>query len=434
MGIKGLPKLIQDVAGNTAVRTYKFSDFKEMAISVDASLLIHQTVIAMRSDGHDLKNKKGELTSHLQGIFYKVLMFLQNHNTPIFVFDGKAPKMKNKTLVMRSERKKTAAKKLEKLTDTTDEEYIKNFKQTFSPTKNNINEALILLDLMGIPYIIAPKEADVVCSWLAARRDANGKKYVKGVCSDDSDMLALGAPYLFKDMLKFMRKNNPIKVISLNKTLTSMKLSMNQFVDMCVLMGSDYCENIKGVGPKTAYKLISEKGSLEKVIKHLKKINKLDDSDETANNLECTINASNKFKNALAKIDASPNFVITSDQLELRCYQYDELMDFMCNKHNFDPERIHNGIMRLKKYHDQMNITKENNKKIHIINKKNGILPSYDFNKKIDIDFSDDDDATNDVSVTKDITDTNGVAECMPSKKTSCTTNLIKSNKIQSSS
>ena len=138
------------------------------------------------------------------------------------------------------------------------------------PTKKNIKEAKILLDLMGIPHVTAPGEADIVCAWLAAKQDANGKRYVKGVCSDDSDMLAFGAPYLFKDMSRFMSKNKQVQVISLERALKGLRMSMQQFVDMCAL-GADYCDNIEGIGLKTAYKLILKHGTLEKMLKTEKK-------------------------------------------------------------------------------------------------------------------------------------------------------------------
>ena len=72
MGIKGLPNLIKSIAGDAAIKSYKFSKFSGQTVSVDASLMIHQTVIAMRSNGKDMKNNKGELTSHLHGLFYKI--------------------------------------------------------------------------------------------------------------------------------------------------------------------------------------------------------------------------------------------------------------------------------------------------------------------------------------------------------------------------
>lgn len=359
MGIKGLPKLIEDIAGKGAINSYPFSRFKGMTIAVDASLMMHQTVIAIRGSGKDMTNNRGELTSHLHGFLYKIITFVENGIVPIFVFDGKPPDIKLRTLERRSERKEQAEESIKGLSEE-DEEYIKNFKMTFRPSKKDYKEVQILLDLLGIPYIISPGEADVVCAWLTSRRDNNGHKYAKGVCSDDSDMLPLGASYLFKDMLKFMSKNKPVKVISLNKTLVKMNLTMDQFIDLSVLLGCDYCENVKGVGPKTAYKLISEHGSLKKVLKLLSR-------KHTDLDTECMFDAENYFKNATKELDESDDFVITDDNLKLRQFQFEEVMDFMCIKHNFDITKMQTAFKRLELAYKNMEITRPNTKKVHKI-------------------------------------------------------------------
>lgn len=390
MGIKTLPKLIEKKAGKYAIGSYKFQRFEGFTVAVDASLLLHQTVIALRSSGKDLKNNKGELTSHLYGGFFKILIFLQNKMKPILVFDGKAPDIKNKTLKKRLEKKNRAEKELENLSDSEDEKYIKNFKQTFKPSKENIKEFMTMLDLMGIPYIVAPGEADVVCAWLCARHGPDGKRYAKGVCSDDSDMLAFGAPYLFKDMLRFMNQNKDVKVISLNRALTKMNITMDQFTDLCVLLGCDYCDNIRGIGYNRAYELIKKYGSLEKVLAFLNRTkpeesnSESDDSnDNEKSNQECMVEARNYFKNAMKKLDESDDFVLTDDNLQLKQFQYEELMDFMCIKHNFDVIRIQTGIDRLKKYYQEMNVTRENKKQVHKIitpRNENYIINSLDEN------------------------------------------------------
>ena len=46
-----------------------------------------------------------------------------------------------------------------------------------------------------------------------------------------------------------------------------------QFIDLCILCGCDYMEPIKGMGPKTALKLIREHGSIESVMEHIEEVN-----------------------------------------------------------------------------------------------------------------------------------------------------------------
>lgn len=43
-----------------------------------------------------------------------------------------------------------------------------------------------------------------------------------------------------------------------------------QFIDLCILLGCDYLDPIKGIGPKSALKLIREHDGLEGVVEHLR--------------------------------------------------------------------------------------------------------------------------------------------------------------------
>ncbi|KAG8899015.1 Elongation of fatty acids protein 2 [Tulasnella sp. 408] len=58
--------------------------------------------------------------------------------------------------------------------------------------------------------------------------------------------------------------------VNLQKALEGLEMNMSQFVELCILLGCDYLEPIKGVGPKSALKLIREHGSLKEVVKHLR--------------------------------------------------------------------------------------------------------------------------------------------------------------------
>ncbi len=364
MGIKGLIKLINEHAGPYAIKKYSIDRFRGMTVAIDASAIVYQSVLAVRTTGQDMKNSQGNITSHLHGIIFKILKLLEYEIIPIFVFDGKPPNIKSKTIQERNLRKQRAENNINNLSDDTridDETFIKNFKNTFRPTKQDFIECRIMLDLMGIPYVCAPGEADVICAWLAARTDQNGRRYVKGVCADDSDILTLGSPYIFKDMLKFINKGHQVTVVSLHKTLIKMNITMDQFVDLCVLLGCDYCDNIRGIGPKTAYKYIMNHENIDKIIKLYKEKNP-DIEIDTKSIRE----ARDYFKNALEEIDRS-DFTVTDHNSTLRKFQYDELIDFMCVKHGFDVFKIENCLNRLSVCHSKMNITKENNKSYHTI-------------------------------------------------------------------
>ena len=53
--------------------------------------------------------------------------------------------------------------------------------------------------------------------------------------------------------------------------LVGLDLTYHQFVDLCILLGCDYCDSIKGIGPVNGLKLIKQCGDLEGVIAHCEK-------------------------------------------------------------------------------------------------------------------------------------------------------------------
>lgn len=63
----------------------------------------------------------------------------------------------------------------------------------------------------------------------------------------------------------------PILEFNLEKAMSGMGLTYEQFVDVCILAGCDYCETIKGIAATSAYKLIKTHGTIAKVIESLDK-------------------------------------------------------------------------------------------------------------------------------------------------------------------
>ncbi|KAK3441398.1 hypothetical protein EUGRSUZ_B01331 [Eucalyptus grandis] len=176
MGIKGLTKLLADNAPN-AMKERKLESYFGRRIAVDASMTIYQFLVVVGRKGTQmLTNEAGEVTSHLQGMFYRTIRLLE------------AGKM-----------------------------------SSFSLTH--------------------------ACSLVYA------------IASEDMDSLTFGAPIFLRHIM------DP----SSRKILEEMNLDMDQFIDLCILSGCDYCESIRGIGGLTALKLIRQHGSIENI---LEKINK----------------------------------------------------------------------------------------------------------------------------------------------------------------
>jgi len=55
----------------------------------------------------------------------------------------------------------------------------------------------------------------------------------------------------------------------LEKVLQGLGITYDQFIDLCILLGCDYCGNIKGIGPKKSVELIKQYGSIEEILQNI---------------------------------------------------------------------------------------------------------------------------------------------------------------------
>lgn len=201
----------------------------------------------MRSDdgsggpSAQLMNEAGEVTSHLQGMWYRTIKFIENGIKPVYVFDGKPPTLKSGELAKRTAAKEKAVEALEEAKEAGNVEDMERFaKRTVRMGKEHIEDCKKLLRLMGMPVVEAPCEAEAQCAALA-KADK-----VYAAASEDMDTLTFGTPRLVRRMWASEAAKLPILEINLDKALTGLGVSMDQFVDVCILAGCDYAEPIKG--------------------------------------------------------------------------------------------------------------------------------------------------------------------------------------------
>lgn len=226
---------------------------------------IYSFLIAVRSEGQQLMSESGETTSHLMGMFYRTLRMVDNGIKPLYVFDGAPPKLKSGELAKRFQRKSEAQEAHEEAKETGTAEDVEKFsRRTVRVTREHNAECQRLLKLMGVPYIIAPTEAEAQCAALARA----GKVYA--AASEDMDTLTFDAPVLLRHLTFSEQRKEPIQEIHVDKVLEGLQMDRNQFIDMCILLGCDYVDPVKGVGPSTALKLIRDYGTLDKVVEYFK--------------------------------------------------------------------------------------------------------------------------------------------------------------------
>ena len=144
--------------------TYK--DLKDRVVAIDAHNVLHQFLASIRQrDGTPLKNSRGEITSHLTGIFHRTANMVEEKIRPIYVFDGKPHPLKEKTLEARRKRKEFAEKEWKEALERGDLKKAKTMaQQTSRVTDEIISQSKELLDALGIPYIQAPSEGEAQAS------------------------------------------------------------------------------------------------------------------------------------------------------------------------------------------------------------------------------------------------------------------------------
>jgi len=260
MGIKCLLKFISNE--ENLIKKVKKENYKNKKIAIDISILIYRSIISVRNSGADFTNQKGEITSHILGLFNKTIELLHNGIIPIYVFDGKPPNLKNKTLEERKLIKMKAYDKMENAE--TEEERIKYLKRTVSISKIQWQQCKDLLTMMGIPYIQSPEEADSQCAYLAK----NG--LVDAVFTEDMDILTFGSPKIVRNLTSHKIETTEIV---LSEILNSLDLNQEQFIEFCILLGSDYSSGITNTKPETILNYYKKHKNIKDTIEHMKKDN-----------------------------------------------------------------------------------------------------------------------------------------------------------------
>lgn len=264
---------LRDIVPKTVV---KLEDLSGKIIAIDAYNALYQFLAIIRQpDGTPLKDHTGKITSHLSGLFYRTSNLMELGIKPIYVFDGVPPVLKEIEIKRRAKAKEDAVVKYEQALAQGRIEEARMYAQATSRLHDYMEEeSKKLLTLMGIPWVQAPSEGEAQAAHLVKRGDADY------CASQDYDSLLFGAPVLIRNVTISGRRKLPGKnvfidvapeVIKLADVLKECGITYEQLIDVGILIGTDFNpEGIKGLGPKTALKLIKEYGTLEKALPHIK--------------------------------------------------------------------------------------------------------------------------------------------------------------------
>jgi flap endonuclease-1 len=259
MGIKGLTQLLKKYAPESYEHT-KLYTLSGKRVAIDASLYIYQSLIMYRKNGDYIRDKNGRNISHILGIMNKTILYLSYNIIPIYIFDGSPPIEKMEVINDRRSKVQEAKNKLNS-SNTTSEDVEKYNKQSIRITSDIIKDVKELLNKLGVSYIKSTGEAEGLASELCRQ------KYVDYVISEDMDCLPFGSTNLVRSCIdKSIKMTDSITIFNLEKILSSLEITHEQFIELCILCGCDYCKNIPRIGSITAYKIIKKYNTIDNYI------------------------------------------------------------------------------------------------------------------------------------------------------------------------
>jgi len=312
-----------------------FHDLKGKVVAIDAYNTIHQFLSIIRQrDGTPLKDAQGRITSHLSGLLYRTANLVEAGIKPVYIFDGKPHPLKLRTLEERKEAREEAEKEWIAALEAGDiEEAFKKAQRTSRIDAEKVQEAKKLLEALGIPYVDAKREGEEQAAYMNAKGD------VYAVASQDFDSLLFGAVRLVRNLAITGKRKLPDKQIwievspeeiELEKVLEENGITREQLVDIAILIGTDFNDGIKGIGPKKALQLIKKHGNIENLMKN-GVIEKIENYEE------------------VRKIFLEPE---VNEDYELSWEEVDEerAIELLCEEHQFSKDRVKNALEKYKKF------------------------------------------------------------------------------------
>ena len=314
--------------------TIEFKSLSGKSVAIDAYNALYQFLAIIRQpDGTPLKDRSGRITSHLSGLFYRTAKLVEMGVNVAYVFDGAPPALKEVEIKRRAKVKAEALVKYEKALKEGNMAKARSYAQMTSKLKDYMpHDSKRLLTEMGVPWIQAPSEGEAQAAYLTTKGDAD-------YCgSQDYDSLLFGAEALIRNVTisgrrKLPRKNVYVEVVpevmKLEYVLKELDVTREQFIDVAMLVGTDFNpEGVKGVGPKTALKLIKKHGCIEEALPKLK---------------DATFPVEPK---RIRDIFLHPK-VTDNYKMEWKQPNVDGVVDFLCRERDFSEDRIRKSLKRM---------------------------------------------------------------------------------------
>jgi flap endonuclease-1 len=312
----------------------ELDDLRGKSFAVDGYIVLHEFLAMIRDrTGNPLMDKDGNVTSHLVGLAFRTTRLILDYGMSlVFVFDGKPPSLKMGDIEKRREARRKAEREYREAVERGDlPAAFSRAVMTGGLTMDLVDDAKRLLDLLGIPWVQAPSEGEAQAAYMARQG------HVWASNSKDYDSLLFGAPRLIRFLSISGREWLPSKgrarrvypeLIDLEKFLDHLGINREQLIDLGILVGTDFNDGIKGVGPKTALKLVREHGRIEDMPPGIRE--KLPDTV-------------NRIRDLYLNPDVTDDYSVQQGVL-----QEEELDAFLVSERNFSTKRVQTLINRMR--------------------------------------------------------------------------------------
>jgi flap endonuclease-1 len=256
--------------------TIELSALRGRTLAVDGNAELYQFLALIRlRDGTPLQDSKGRVTSHLSGLFYRVTRLMADYALNlVFVFDGTPPPLKSREVARRRAlRQRYEGERDAALARGDAAAAYSKSTMTSRLTREMIGEARELLRLMGVPTVQAPSEGEAQAAHMATRCPD------VWAASKDYDSLLFGAPRVVrfltisgKEFLPSQGTFRPIvpETIELARLLEGWRIDRAGLIDLALLVGTDFNDGVKGIGPRKALKLVQQYGRIEQMPTHIR--------------------------------------------------------------------------------------------------------------------------------------------------------------------
>jgi exonuclease-1 len=250
----GLLPLLKSIHKPTHLR-----NFAGKTIGIDAYGWLHRGVIACA-----VELAQGKPTrKHIDYAMNRVRMLIHFGVKPYLVFDGDYLPSKGHTESDRAARRKESRRVgLQLLQEGKHAQAQQELQKAVDVTPLMAREMIEELKAAGIPYVVAPYEADSQLAYLEQQG------LINGVLSEDSDLLVFGVRCLLTKLDQYgecvmIRRDD----FTACREVSLVGWKLNDFRLMAMLSGCDYLPGIEKMGLKTAYRLVRKHKTVDRIIR-----------------------------------------------------------------------------------------------------------------------------------------------------------------------